>query len=314
MITLAPKPTIAGKVVVITGASTGLGEATARAFAEAGAAVVMAAPRLERLQMLAAEIMAVGGQAQAVPLDLRQQEQITRFVQLTLDMFHRIDVLVNIVSCGRHDWFEELSAAQVRDLFELNVIGTAEITRQIVPTMKSQRSGYILNVNSYSGEIAVPPTTVYASTKQAVAGFSEGLRRELLPWGIEVIGFYAEGVKDPHEQDEVKSILGAATFASTPLDQVACQILELVEKPERSAHVGRLYTVPVLFDRIAPNLVDQVSALWVRWKRRRELEDETFSLGHSPAFQALAWVGGFLTAMAIIRAVIHIRFSRRGDT
>ncbi len=159
---------VTGKVVVVTGASSGIGEATARAFAAAGARVVLAARRAGRLERLAAEIDEAGGEALAVPTDLEDRGQIERLVATTLKRFGRIDVLANIAGWGKYDWFEELSADDLRRQFDVNVLGAAELTRQVLPTMQRQRSGHILNMSSYASRIAVPPLTVYAATKAAI--------------------------------------------------------------------------------------------------------------------------------------------------
>ena len=179
-----PNWALTGKVIIVTGASAGIGEAAARAFGRAGAKVVLAARRAERLERLAAEIRAEGGTALPIPTDVTNTNQIENLVRATLEAYGRIDVLANIAGWGRYDWLEELSAENLRMQYEVNVIGMAEMIRQVLPVMKAQRAGHILNMSSYASEIATPPLTVYASTKYAVEGLSDGLRRELLPWGI----------------------------------------------------------------------------------------------------------------------------------
>ena len=115
-----------GKVAIVTGASSGIGEATARELAQAGAITILAARRVERLERLEKEIKEMGGRALAVPTDLTLQEQITNLVQTTLTKFGRIDILANIAGWAVYDWFEELSPEEVRGPFEVNVIGMAE--------------------------------------------------------------------------------------------------------------------------------------------------------------------------------------------
>src|SRR5205085_4807890 len=181
------RPAIAGKVVIVTGASSGIGESTALEFARAGAAVVLAARRVERLEGLVNRIELDGGQALAVPTDLRDFDQITHLVQRTVRAFERIDVLANIAGWGHYDWYENLSPEDLRQSYETNILGMAELTRQVVPVMKNQRSGFILNMSSYASKISIPPLGVYSSTKSAVEGLTDGLRRELAQWGITVI-------------------------------------------------------------------------------------------------------------------------------
>ena len=144
------RPVIDGKVVIVTGASSGIGEATAREFAQAGAITVLAARRVERLKRLEKEIEAIGGRALAVPTDLTHIDQITNLVQTTLSTFKRIDILANIAGSGIYDWFEELSSEELRQTYEVNIIGMAELTRQVIPTMKSRLISFLISLK-FSG-------------------------------------------------------------------------------------------------------------------------------------------------------------------
>jgi NADP-dependent 3-hydroxy acid dehydrogenase YdfG len=268
---------IAGKVVLVTGASSGIGEATAREFARRGARVVLAARRKERLEQLALEIRSRGGVALVVATDLTEIDQIRNLVQETLDAFGRIDVLANIAGWGRYDWFEELSPEDLRKQYDVNVLGLAELTRQVLPVMKSQRSGHILMMSSYASKIAVPPLTVYASTKYAVEGLADGLRRELIPWGIKVSRIHPSGVKGT-EFNQKAGREGGIRFRSFPIgkvtrERVARELVSLVERPRRAIFLSRLYDVPVILNRLFPGLVDFASSTWVRFKRKDELRD-----------------------------------------
>src|SRR5215212_9455704 len=266
---------IDGKVVIITGASAGIGESTAREFAQAGAITVLAARRAERLQRLACEIEEVGGRALAIPTDLTRLDQITHLVQTTLSAFGRIDVLANIAGWGFYDWFEELSAEELRRHFEVNVIGLAELTRQVIPTMKAQRSGFILNMSSYVSRISVPPLTVYASTKYAIEGLTDGLRRALLPWGITVIRIHPSSVSGTEFNQKVHRG-GTVHYQPVPIgrisrERLARYLVGLIEKPRRALFISRIYEGPVLLNKLFPEIVDWVSETWVRRKRKKEL-------------------------------------------
>ena len=214
------RPAIVGKVVIVTGASSGIGEATALEFALAGAKVVLAARRIERLEKLAEIIRAAGGIAFPVQTDLTVISQIRNLVQTTLATFGRIDVLANIAGTGYYDWFEELSSANLREHYEVNVIALAELTREIIPVMKAQRSGFILNMCSYSSVISAPPLTVYASTKYAVEGLTDGLRRELIPWGIKVMRIHPSGVTGTEFKEKALRD-GGIQFKAISLGQVS---------------------------------------------------------------------------------------------
>jgi NADP-dependent 3-hydroxy acid dehydrogenase YdfG len=266
-----------GKVAIVTGASAGIGEAAARAFGRAGAKVVLAARRAERLERLAEEIRAEGGTALAVPTDVTNTHQIENLVRATMEAYGRIDVLANIAGWGRYDWLEELSAEDLRRQYEVNVIGMAEVTRQVLPVMKAQRFGHILNMCSYASEISIPPLTVYASTKYAVEGLSDGLRRELMPWGIYVTRIHPSGVTGTEFNQQARQD-GGITFRSSALgkisrERLADELVKLVVSPRRTLFISRLYDAPVVLNRLFPQVVDLFMAAWVRMKRRTELAE-----------------------------------------
>ena len=309
---LEPRPAIAGKVTIVTGASSGIGEATAREFARAGAITILAARRAERLERLAKEIRKMGGVALPVPTDLTDPHQIANLVKETLDNFGRIDILANIAGWAHYDWFEELTIEKLRRPYEVNVIGLAELTRQVIPTMKAQRSGFILNMSSYASKIAVPPLTVYASTKAAVEHLSDGLRRELAPWGITVIRIHPSAVTGT-EFKEIATADGGVTYGTLPLgrvsrERVAREIVGLIEKPRRSLFVSRLYDVAIILDAVFPAFIDWNSINWVRRKRRKELASaaETAPVRYTDYFSPIPYAilaFGFVVARMFLKKI-----------
>lgn len=273
---IKPRPAIAGKVAIVTGASSGIGEVTALEFASAGAKVVLAARRIERLQSLAEIIRVGGGIALPVQTDLTIIAQIRNLVQTTRTTFGRIDILANIAGTGYYDWFEELSSDNLREHYEVNVIGLAELTREVLPTMKAQRSGYILNMCSYSSVISAPPLTVYASTKYAVEGLTDGLRRELIPWGIKVMRIHPSGVTGTEFKAKA-SRDGGIQFRSISLGQVSRErvartVVRLVERPRREVFLGRIYDGAAILNKLFPWTIDLASSIWVRLKQAEELK------------------------------------------
>lgn len=277
---MGSKNTLEGKIAIITGASSGIGEATALEMAKEGAAVVLAARRAERLAALAERIRAEGGTALAAPTDLAVQEEITRLVRTTIEWFGRIDILANIAGWGYYDWLEEQTPETLRMQYEVNVIGMAELTRQVLPYMKAQRSGHIMNMSSYASKISVPPLTIYASTKYAVEGFTDGLRRELIPWGIHVSRIHPSGVTGT-EFNAKAGRGGGIRFRSAPVgrvsrEKVARVLVELAKKPRRAVFLSRLYDLPAGANKLAPSLVDLVMGIWVK-RKRPELAASTTS-------------------------------------
>ncbi len=270
------RPAIDGKIVIVTGASSGIGESTAREFARAGATTVLAARRIGRLERLANEIHKMGGSALPVRTDLTDLSQITNLVQRTLSTFGRIDILANIAGWGNYDWFEELSAEDLRNYYEVNVIGMAQLIQHVIPTMKTQRSGYILNMSSYASEIATPPLNVYASTKYAVAGLTDALRRELLPWGIAVIRIHPSAVSGTEFNKKAGRKSGSIKYRSIPIGRVRREVIvrkivQLVEHPRRALYYSRVYDIPVVLNQLFPEILDWISAAWVRGKRKDEI-------------------------------------------
>jgi NADP-dependent 3-hydroxy acid dehydrogenase YdfG len=302
------RPIMDGKVAIITGASSGIGESTARELAQAGAITILAARRADRLERLQTEIEEMGGQALAVPTDLTKNDQITNLVQTTLSKFGRIDILANIAGWAVYDWFEELSPEEVRGPFEVNVIGMAELIRQVIPTMKAQRSGFILNMSSYVSRLAVPPMTVYASTKYAVEGLTDGLRRALAPWGITVIRIHPSSVTGT-EFTQSHRQAGVVHYMPFPLGRVsrermARHIVGLIEKPRRALFMSRLYDFPVFLNKVFPGFVDWTSESWIRRKRKDELPPRSsVAPVHYARSYPLLPILGALSALALITRV-----------
>ena len=175
---------IKDKVVIITGASSGIGEATARQFGREGAKIILAARRVDRLEALAQEIISMnsGAKTLVVQADLAKLDDIQKLVNRTLEKFGRVDVLVNNAGFGRLDWLEKLDPIKdIQAQFDVNVMGLIQTTRQVLPIMMKQRSGHIINMGSMAGLIGSPTYTIYSATKHAVHGFSESLRREIKP-------------------------------------------------------------------------------------------------------------------------------------
>jgi short-subunit dehydrogenase len=256
---------IKGKVVIVTGASSGIGEATAREFGREGAKVVLAARRVDKLQTLAQEIgaMSTGAQAYVVQADLSKLEDIQKLVTDTIAIFGRIDVLVNNAGFGRLDWLENLDPVKdIQAQIDVNVMGVIQTTRQVLPVMIAQRSGSIINMCSMAGLVATPTYSIYAASKHAVHGFSEALRREVKPWGIDVSLIYPGGVVTEFTQHAgIKRKTNAKTpkFMLLTAEQVAQAVVKLVRHPRRMWVIPWLWSVTVFMNRFLPGLVDRTT-------------------------------------------------------
>ena len=175
---------IAGKVVVITGASSGLGEATARLLSAQGAAVVLGARRVDRIESLAGELTAGGGKALAVATDVTDRGQVQRLVDAAVQAYGRIDVMINNAGLMPQSLLERLQVDEWDRMIDVNIKGVLYGIAAALPHMQRQQGGHIINVSSVAGHRVGPGSAVYAATKHAVRALSEGLRQEVKPYGI----------------------------------------------------------------------------------------------------------------------------------
>ena len=175
---------IEGKVVVITGASSGLGESTARHLSELGATVVLGARRVDRIDALARELTANGQPALAVQTDVTDRAQVQRLVDAAIAKFGRIDVMVNNAGLMPHSPLERLKVDDWDRMIDVNLKGVLYGIAAALPAMQAQKSGHIINVSSVAGHKVRPGGAVYSATKHAVRALSEGLRQEVKPYNI----------------------------------------------------------------------------------------------------------------------------------
>jgi NADP-dependent 3-hydroxy acid dehydrogenase YdfG len=177
---------LSGKAVAITGASSGIGEATALALARAGAAVALGARRKDRIDALAARIQDEGGTAVALEVDVTEEAQARGFVETAHERLGRLDSLVNNAGVMLLGPVEQSDADDWRTMLNVNVLGLLYCTSAALPFMRAQGSGDIVNISSVAGRFARAGNAVYAATKFAVGAFSEGLRNEVTEGGIRV--------------------------------------------------------------------------------------------------------------------------------
>jgi NADP-dependent 3-hydroxy acid dehydrogenase YdfG len=247
-------------VVIVTGASSGIGEASARLFAADGYRVVLAARRLDRLQALQKEIEDKGGEALPIETDVSEASSIQAMVDQALKTYGQVDVLFNNAGYGRTKWLEELDpekdiAAQI----QVNLTGVIQVTRAVLPHMIERRKGSIINMASLAGFVATPTYTVYAATKFGLRGFSDALRREVGVWGIKVSVIYPGGVSTDfgsHTGAARKtSIKTPKSLLQTP-DDVARAVVSAATKPVRARILPGVSRFGVLFAAAFPGITD----------------------------------------------------------
>lgn len=178
------KKNISGKVVVITGASSGLGEATARMLSSMGATVVLAARRKDRIDALAKELKDKGGKAMSVETDVTDATQVKALVDAAVKKYGRIDAMLNNAGLMPQSLLEQLKIEDWNRMIDVNIKGVLYGIAAALPYMKEQKSGHIINVSSVAGHLVHPGSAVYSATKYAVRAISEGLRQEVKPYNI----------------------------------------------------------------------------------------------------------------------------------
>ncbi len=181
---MTPNSNITGKVVVITGASSGLGEATARLLSAEGATVVLGARRMDRLQELADELNARGGKALAINVDVTVFDQVKKLVDAAVQTYGKIDIMLNNAGLMPHSPLERLKIDDWNRTIDVNLKGVLYGIAAALPHMQRQKGGHIINVSSVAGHKVGPGGAVYSATKTAVRVLSEGLRQEVKPWNI----------------------------------------------------------------------------------------------------------------------------------
>ncbi len=236
---------ISEQVAIVTGASSGIGEATALALAGRGASVVLAARRADRLDELARRITADGGRAVAIPCDVTDRIQVERLVERAMREFGRIDILINNAGVMPVSPIAERRFDDWDRMLDVNVKGALYMIGCCLPAMLERKSGHIVNLGSVAGRIVIPGNAVYCATKHALHAISEGLRAELaqsdppVP-GIRVTtiapGVVATELPDSTTRDPLREqVRGYYRSFEHPLtsEDIAQAILYAIEAPDR---------------------------------------------------------------------------------
>lgn len=231
-----------GKVAAVTGASSGIGEATALMLAERGAAVALGARREDRISELAEKISADGGTALAIPTDLAEEPSARAFIETASSELGRLDFLINNAGVMLLGPVHDADTEHWRRMVDVNVLGLLWCTHAALPVMAKQDSGHIVNVSSVAGRTAGPGSAVYNLTKWGVVGFSEGLRQEVLDMGVRVTVIepaYVETELHGHNDhpmviEDIKRMREEVAHPLQPED-IADAILYCLEAPEHVA-------------------------------------------------------------------------------
>ena len=232
---------LSGQAIAITGASSGIGEATALACARAGAAVALAARRADRIQALAERIDSEGGRAIAVPTDVGDEDQARAFVQRAHAELGRLDVLVNNAGVMLLGPIENAPTEEWRQMIHANVFGVLYCTHAALPIMREQGSGHIVNVSSVAGRVARAGSGVYNLTKFGVGAFSESLRQEGVALGVRVTPDRArrrgDGAAGAQPAGDLEQMIAGVLADVAPLESedIANAILYAIAAPANVA-------------------------------------------------------------------------------
>ncbi|MCF1643798.1 SDR family oxidoreductase [Streptomyces indiaensis] len=253
-------------VVVVTGASSGIGRATAQAFARKGCAVVLAARREEALRTAAVECAKHrGARTLVVPTDVSDVKAVEDLARRTVQEFGRIDVWVNNAAVNAFGRFEDVPLEDFRKVLDVNVMGCVYGTRAALPVMREQGSGTLINISSIVGAVAQPYSHPYGMSKHAIRALGSGLRQQLRVEGvkgIDVCTVLPATIDTPHFQ-QAANYTGHKVVAMPPVytpERVADAVVALVRRPRREVVVGPAGRALVRQARMAPALAERAMA------------------------------------------------------
>jgi short-subunit dehydrogenase len=236
------------RVTIITGASSGIGEATARELAREGYALVLAARSATAIERLAGELARAGAPALPVPTDVSQPAQLRRLVELTLERFGRVDALVNNAGVGE----TRESAAGCGGVADLtlhtNLLAPIALSRVVLPTMLAQRSGHIVNIGSVAGHIGLPHNSSYSASKHGLRGFSASMRRQLLGTGVHVSLISPGFIRTAMTEGNPLPMPGPALIGRA--------VARVLRRPRREVVVPGIYRAVIRLNDALPGLVD----------------------------------------------------------
>lgn len=228
---------INGKVALVTGASSGIGRATALALSRAGAKVAAGARRTDKLESLRQEIEKAGGEVIVQKLDVTKKVECDSFVSSAISKWGSTDILVNNAGLMPLSFFKNLKVSEWDQMIDVNIRGVIYCTAAVIPHMLAKKSGHIVNMSSIAGRVVFPSGTVYCATKHAVTAFSEGLRQEFSTRSNIRVTCIEPGVVDTELNNTItdaslaKFVESTKQMASLKAEDIANAILFAVESP-----------------------------------------------------------------------------------
>ena len=255
------RPALSESIVVVTGASSGIGRATALALAREGAAIVVCARREPPLESVVEQCRSLGAEALAVPADVRDETSMRAVARCALNRFGRLDVWVNNAGVGALGGFEAVPPDVFRGVIETNFFGCVHGTRAVLPHFTAQGHGVVINLASMLGKMAMPYYTAYAAAKFAVVGFGETLREELIGTGVDVVTIMPATIDTPFFEHSA-NYTGRAIKPPRPVydpEEVARTIVRAAQRPRREIFVGGAARAMNVLHAMVPALYEQAA-------------------------------------------------------
>ena len=258
------KDKLKGATAIVTGASSGIGEAIAWRLAREGLNVALVARRVERLEELAARIEEAGGAALVVSADLTEEAERLRVFQYVQDKWGRIDVLINNAGLGQYGYSTDLPWPMARTMVEVNVAAVVHLTSLALPDMVQRGSGHIVNISSIAGSIPSQGVVLYSATKAFLDSFSDGLYRELHGSGVIVSSVRPGPVQGTEFYGNGAALRGLVARFGTTADKVADRVWRLLQRPRKAVYVPALLAVTPTIERTFGWLIDRLGPLLLR--------------------------------------------------
>ena len=258
---------LANKVVLITGASSGIGEALARVFAGEGARLALAARSAEKLRALAGSL---GGGALALPADMTVPAQVRQMVESTVKHFGRLDILINNAGVGMYAPAASMAPEQFEQVVATNWLGPVHAIQSVVPHMRRQGGGQIINISSVAGKVAIPWMGAYCGTKFALNALSDSLRMELAADRIQVLSVCPGRIHTPFARNAFRD----TTTRPLPSDgisaeRVARAVLRASLRGKREIVVPASNWAYVWLHTLCPRLIDYAMVRYLRGQMRK---------------------------------------------
>ena len=248
-------------VAVVTGASSGIGAQLARDLAARGMHVALLARRQDRLQALADECSRQGVTAIPIVCDVAQRESVVSAIARAVERLGQIDLLVNSAGYVRHALFKDHDVADIERMVQTNLLGTIYTIKAVLPSMRSRKQGWIVNLSSVAGKLGQPDEAVYSATKFAVTGLSEGIAYELGPLGIHVMTVHPALVRTEMFTPEVLARMperATRTFVEPP--EFTREVLRALARGQYEVTVPRYVNLAYLIRAICPPLHRRITA------------------------------------------------------